>query len=250
MNLIPNWMHRLASPPTFYGFADRLLPWLALVSVVLLGYGLVGGLALAPADYQQGEGFRIIYVHVPAAWMSLFIYSFMAGAAVVTLIWRIKLAECVLTSCAPIGASFTALALVSGMLWGKPMWGTYWTWDARLTSELILLFLSLGVGGLQQAMGDPRAAARACALLAVVGFVNVPIVHYSVEWWNTLHQGPTITKFDKPSIAPSMLWPLLSMALGFTTFFGYVLLQRVQNELLWRERGNPWVVGAALAAKK
>jgi len=241
MTWIPNWLHRLASPPVFHGFADRLTPWLALASAVLLGYGLVGGLALAPADYQQGEGFRIIYVHVPAAWMSLFVYSFMAGAAVVTLIWRIKLAECVLTSCAPVGASFTALALVSGMLWGKPMWGTYWTWDARLTSELILLFLYLGVGGLQQAIGDPRAAARACALLAVVGFVNVPIVHYSVEWWNTLHQGPTITKFDKPSIAPSMLWPLLSMALGFTTFFGYVLLQRVQNELLWRERGNPWV---------
>jgi len=241
MDWIPNWMHRLASPPVFYGFAERLLPWLALASVALLGYGLVGGLALAPADYQQGEGFRIIYVHVPAAWMSLFIYSFMAFAAVITLIWRIKLAECVMTSCAPIGASFTALALVTGMLWGKPMWGTYWTWDARLTSELILLFLYLGVGGLQQAISDPRAAARACALLAVVGFVNVPIVHYSVEWWNTLHQGPTLTKFDKPSIDTSMLWPLLSMALGFMTFFGYVLLQRTQNELLWRERGNPWV---------
>ena len=238
-------MHRLASPPTFYRFADRLQPWLAGASVLLLGYGLLGGLALAPPDYQQGEGFRIIYVHVPAAWMSLFIYSVMAGAAVIALIWRLKLAECVLTCCAPVGASFTALALVSGMLWGKPMWGTYWTWDARLTSELILLFLYLGIVGLQQALADPRAAARACALLAVVGFVNVPIVHYSVEWWNTLHQGPTITKFDKPSIAPQMLWPLLSMALGFMAFFAYVLLQRVQNELLWRERGNPWVAEIA-----
>jgi len=241
MNLIPSFLHRLASPPAFYAVADRLLPWLWLASAGLLGYGLVGGLALAPADYQQGEGFRIIYVHVPAAWMSLFIYTVMAGAAVVTLIWRIKLAECVVTSCAPIGASFTALALVTGMLWGKPMWGTFWTWqDARLVSELILLFLYLGVTGLQQAIADPRAAARACALLAVVGFVNVPIVHYSVEWWNTLHQGPTITKFDKPSIHVSMLWPLLSAALGFTVFFFAVLLQRVQNELLWRERGNPW----------
>lgn len=247
MPLIPQWMHRLASPPQFYGFAQRLKPWLAIVSVPLLTYGLVGGLALAPADYQQGEGFRIIYMHVPAAWLSLFVYSFMAGAAVVALVWRIKLAECVLTSCAPVGASFTALALVTGMLWGKPMWGTYWTWqDARLVSELILLFLYLGVVGLQQAVADPRAAARACALLAIVGFVNVPIVHYSVEWWNTLHQGPTVTKFGKPSIAPSMLWPLLSMALGFTTFFGYVLLQRVQNELLWRERGNPWTREVAL----
>jgi heme exporter protein C len=241
MNLIPNWLHRLSSPPTFYRFAERARPWLTGVSVLLLGYGLVGGLGLAPPDYQQGEGFRIIYVHVPAAWMSLFIYSLMAGAAVIALIWRIKLAECVVTSCAPVGASFTALALVSGMLWGKPMWGTYWTWDARLTSELILLFLYLGITGLQQAIADPRAAARACALLAVVGFVNVPIVHYSVEWWNTLHQGPTLTKFDKPSIDASMLWPLLSMALGFTTFFVEVLCQRVQNELLWRERGNPWV---------
>jgi len=241
MNLIPAWLHRLSSPPTFFAFAERLRPWLAGVSVLLLGYGLVGGLALAPPDYQQGEGFRIIYVHVPAAWMSLFIYSMMAGAAAIALVWRIKLAECVLTSCAPVGASFTALALVSGMLWGKPMWGTYWTWDARLTSELILLFLYLGVTGLQQAIADPRAAARACALLAVVGFVNVPIVHYSVEWWNTLHQGPTISKIGKPSIAPSMLWPLLSMALGFTTFFVVVLFDRVQNELLWRERGNPWV---------
>jgi heme exporter protein C len=235
-------MHRLASPPAFYAFAGRLLPWLWLVSVALLGYGLVGGLALAPADYQQGEAFRIIYIHVPAAWMSLFIYTCMAGAAVITLIWRIKLAECVLTACAPVGASFTALALVTGMLWGKPMWGTFWTWsDPRLVSELILLFLYLGVTGLQQAVADPRAAARACALLAVVGFVNVPIVHYSVEWWNTLHQGPTLTKFDKPSIHVSMLWPLLSAALGFTVFFFGVLLQRVQNELLLRERGNPWV---------
>jgi heme exporter protein C len=241
MALIPNWLHRLASPPTFYAFARRARPWLAGVTVLLLGYGLFGGLVLAPADYQQGEAFRIIYVHVPAAWMSLFIYSLMAGAGVVALVWRIKLAECVVTSCAPVGASFTALALVSGMLWGKPMWGTYWTWDARLTSELILLFLYLGVVGLHQAIADPRAAARACALLALVGFVNVPIVHYSVEWWNTLHQGPTVTKFDKPSIAPSMLWPLLSMALGFTTFFVHVLFQRVQNALLWRERGNPWV---------
>jgi heme exporter protein C len=241
MDLIPNWLHRLASPPTFYRFADRARPWLVGASVLLLGYGLVGGLVLAPPDYQQGEGFRIIYVHVPAAWMSLFIYTFMAGAGAIALIWRIKLAECVLIASAPIGASFTALALVSGMLWGKPMWGTYWTWDARLTSELILLFLYLGVVGLGQAISDPRAAARACALLAIVGVVNVPIVHYSVEWWNTLHQGPTITKIGKPSIAASMLWPLLAAALGFTTFFLEVLHQRVQNALLWRERGNPWV---------
>jgi heme exporter protein C len=239
--VIPNWLHRLSSPPLFYRVADYSRPWLAAVSAALLGYGLIGGLVLAPPDYQQGEAFRIIYMHVPAAWMSLFVYSVMAFAAVIALIWRIKLAECVLTASAPIGASFTALALVTGMLWGKPMWGTYWIWDARLTSELIMLFLYLGVAGLNQAIADPRAAARACALLALVGFVNVPIVHYSVEWWNTLHQGPTIAKFGKPSMDTSMLWPLLSMALGFMSFYGYVLAQRVQNELLWRERGNPWV---------
>jgi len=239
--LVPRWMQALASPPAFYDFADRVRPWLAAACVPLLGYGLVGGLALAPADYQQGEAFRIIYVHVPAAWMSLFGYSVMAFAALLVLIWRVKVAECVLAACAPVGASFTALALASGMLWGKPMWGAYWVWDARLTSELILLFLYLGVVGLNQALGEPRAAARACALLAVVGFVNVPIVHYSVEWWNTLHQGSSFKNLAKPAIDRSMLWPLLSMALGFTVFSALVVLQRVQNELLMRERGNPWV---------
>lgn len=245
MNLIPNWLHRLASPPTFYAFAQKASPWLAGCAAVLLAYGAYGGLVLAPPDYQQGEGFRIIYVHVPAAWLSLFAYSSMAGAAVIALIWRIKLAECVVTAAAPIGASFTALALVTGMLWGKPMWGAYWTWDARLTSELILLFLYLGVVGLQQAISDPRAAARACSLLALVGFVNVPIVHYSVIWWNTLHQGPTIMRMAKPAMDASMLWPLLSMALGFTVFFVYVLFQRLQTELLWRERGSSWVKALA-----
>jgi heme exporter protein C len=248
MAVIPNWLHRLASPPVFFHFANDLLPVLAGGALLLMGYGLVAGLVFAPPDYQQGEAVRIIYVHVPAAWLSLFGYMVMATAGLVAVIWRIKLAECVLTACAPVGASFTALALVTGMLWGKPMWGTYWTWDARLTSELILLFLYLGIVGLQQAIADPRAAARACALLALVGVVNVVIVKYSVEWWNTLHQGPTISR-SKIAIDPSMLWPLLAMALGATLFAAYAVLRRVQNELLWRERGNPWVVGAALAAK-
>lgn len=234
------WINRLASPPRFFALAERLGWWLALASLPLLGYGLVGGLVLAPPDYQQGHGFRIIYVHVPAAWMSLLVYGAMAVAAVVTLVWRIKIWECALVAAAPIGASFTALALVTGMLWGKPMWGTYWTWDARLTSELILLFLYLGVIGLHQAIADPRAAARACALLAIVGSVNVPIVHYSVEWWNTLHQGPILTK-SGPTLDTAMLVPLLVMVLGFMAFFGYVLLRRMQNELLARERDTQWV---------
>lgn len=235
------WFHRLGSPPAFYALADRLVPWLAGLTVLTLAYGLFGGLVLAPADYQQGEAFRIIYVHVPAAWISLFGYSAMAVAAAVAFIWRMKVAECAVVSIAPVGASFTALALLTGMLWGKPMWGAYWVWDARLTSELVLLFLYLGVIALNQSFEDARTAARACGLLALVGVVNVPIVHYSVEWWNSLHQGPTVTKFGKPSIAADMLWPLLSMSVGCMSLFGWVVLRRVQNELLLRERHTAWV---------
>jgi len=235
------WFHRLASPPTFFRLADRFSIWLAAVAVLLIGYGLVGGLVLAPADYQQGDAFRIIYVHVPAAWLSLSGYVAMAAAALVAIIWRMKLAECVVVAIAPVGASFTALALVTGMLWGKPMWGAYWVWDARLTAELVLLFLYLGVIGLNQAFEDPRAGARACGLLALVGVVNVPIVHYSVEWWNSLHQGPTVSRIGKPSIAPAMLWPLLSMSLGCMALFAWAVLRRVQNELLLRERRSSWV---------
>jgi heme exporter protein C len=241
MNLIPNWLHRLASPPTFYTFAARTQPWLAGITLLLLGYGLVGGLALAPPDYQQGEGFRIIYVHVPAAWMSLFIYSVMAGAAAVALIWRIKLAECVLTSCAPIGASFTALALVSGMLWGKPMWGTYWTWDARLTSELILLFLYIGFIALHSAIEDTRRADRASAILCLVGAVNIPVIHYSVKWWNTLHQGASVSVSSGSSMSAIMLYTMLVMTLGFWAYAIAVALSRVRCIILERERESGWV---------
>lgn len=234
-------IHTLSSPPAYVAFARAGGVWSLLLAAPLLLYGLVGGLVLAPPDYQQGEAFRIIYVHVPAAWMSLFGFTVMAVFAVVALIWRVKVAECILASCAPVGASFTALALVTGMLWGKPMWGTYWLWqDARLVSELILLFLYLGVVGLHQAIADPRAAARACALLSVVGWVNVPIVHFSVEWWNTLHQTATVARLGKPAMDASMLWPLLSMALGFTLFSAGMVLQRSASLIWWRERGNPW----------
>ncbi len=235
------WLHRLASPPSFYRFSEsagRVFGWAA---VLLAGIGLYGGLVLAPPDYQQGEAFRIIYVHVPAAWLSLLTYTLMAVAGAIALIWRIKLAECVLVSAAPVGASFTALALVTGMLWGKPMWGAFWVWDARLTSELVLLFLYLGVIALSQALEEPRAAARACALLAVVGVVNVPIVHYSVEWWNSLHQGPTVSRIGKPAISWSMLWPLLTMAAAFSCFLGWALLRRAQTELLRREGNSQWI---------
>jgi heme exporter protein C len=209
--------------------------------VLLLGYGLAAGLWIAPRDYQQGDAFRIIYVHVPAAAVSLSLYMLMAVAGVIALIWRIKLAECVIVSTAPVGASFTALALVTGMLWGKPMWGTYWVWDARLTSELVLLFLYLGVVGLNQAYADPRSAARACALLAIVGAVNVPVVKYSVEWWNSLHQASTILKFGKPSISGAMAWPLYASLAGTYLLAGFSILRRAQNEVLLREHNTAWV---------
>ena len=208
---------------------------------ILFVYGLYSGLILAPVDYEQGEAYRIIFVHVPAAWMSLFIYMGMAITGAIGLIWRIKLAEIVCISSAPIGASFTFLALVTGSIWGKPMWGTWWVWDARITSELLLLFLYLGVMALNNAIEDKRTAARAVAILAIVGVVNVPIIHYSVEWWNTLHQGPTVTKFDKPSIHLTMLIPLLVMAVAFKLFYIGSLFMRVRTELLAREQKSNWV---------
>ena len=235
------WFHRMGSPPHFYRFAGRWLPWLTALFTILIIGGLYGGLILAPTDYQQGESYRIIYIHVPAAWMSMFIYMVMAACGVIILVWRMKLAEIVLSCSAPIGASFTFLALVTGSLWGKPMWGTYWVWDARLTAELILLFLYLGIMGLYGAIDDKRVAGRAVAILAIVGMVNIPIIHYSVEWWNSLHQGPTVTKFDKPSIVWSMLWPLLVMALAFKVYFVISLFQRVRAEILHRERNTRWV---------
>jgi heme exporter protein C len=235
------FIHKLASPKYFYELSGRIIPWAGGAALILMLVGAWWGLVEAPADYQQGDSFRIIYVHVPAAWMSLFIYVVMAGAGAIGLIWRIKLAEIVAISSAPIGASFTFLALVTGSLWGKPMWGTWWVWDARLTSELILLFLYLGVMALYGAVEDKRTASRAAAILAIVGVVNIPIIHYSVEWWNTLHQGPTVTKLDKPSIALEMLWPLLIMALGFKLYYVATVLMRARVELLERERNSRWV---------
>jgi heme exporter protein C len=245
MFLVPDavvrFFHRMASPPHFYAFTERWMPWLVILFILLVGAGLVGGLYLAPPDYQQGDSYRIIYIHVPSAWMSLFIYIVMAVAGGIALVWRMKLAEVVLVSSAPIGASFTFIALVTGSLWGKPMWGTWWVWDARLTSELVLLFLYLGVIGLYGAMDDKRVASKAAAILALVGVVNIPIIHYSVEWWSSLHQGPTVTKMGKPSIHVSMLVPLLLMALAFKVYYVIALMQRARVELLSRERNSQWV---------
>ena len=225
----------------FHTLARRLTPWLYGVSGVLFIAGLISGLVLAPPDYQQGESFRIIYVHVPSAWLSMFAYMVMACAAAASLIWRVKLGDVLARATAPVGASFTALALITGSLWGKPMWGTWWVWDARLTSELLLLFLYLGYLALQSAIEDRRAAARAGAVLAVVGVVNIPIIHYSVEWWSTLHQGATLTKFAAPSIATSMLIPLLIMTLAFQLFFFATVLVRARCEILEFDRHTQWV---------
>ena len=235
------WFYKLASPPYVYAVTAALTPWLLGLAAITMGYGLVDGLMFAPPDYQQGDAFRIVYVHVPSAWMSLFIYVTMAFAGAIALIWRIKMGHAVAAASAPIGASFTLLALFTGSLWGRPMWGTYWAWDPRLTSELILLFLYAGVMSLRSAFEDPARGDRAAALLGIVGLVNVPIIHYSVVWWNSLHQGATVAKFGKPSMELSMLWPLLSMTLGFMFFFGAVLCMRLQGEVLNRERQAKWV---------
>ncbi len=235
------FIHRLASPKHFYRIAGKWIPWLMAAAVILIALGFYGGLVKAPADYQQGDSFRIIYLHVPAAWMSLFIYMVMATSAAIGLIWKIKLADLFATASAPIGASFTFLALVTGSIWGKPMWGTWWVWDARLTSELLLLFLYLGFMGLQAAIEDRRNAARAGAVLAIVGVVNIPIIHYSVEWWNTLHQGPTVTRMDKPAMHISMLIPLLQAAAGFQIYYFATVLMRVRALVLQQERRSGWV---------
>ena len=229
--------------------SGKLIPWLGWSCLLLMLTGLYFGFFVAPPDYQQGESYRIIFIHVPSAWMSMFVYMVMATAGAIGLIWRIKLADIVAWASAPIGAAFTFLALVTGSLWGKPMWGAYWVWDARLTSELILLFLYLGFIALQASIEDPRNAARAGAILALVGVVNIPIIHYSVEWWSTLHQGPTVTKFDKPSIHISMLIPLLLMAFAFKFYYLTSLLMRARGELLKREQNSRWVKELVMEAK-
>ena len=235
------WFHLFGSPKYFYHLSLWLSRWAAIACVIFLLCGLYAGLVLAPADYQQGDSFRIMYIHVPAAWMSLFVYMVMAISGGIGLIWHIKLADIIARSSAPIGASFTFIALITGAIWGKPMWGTWWVWDARLTSELILLFLYLGYIALQSAFEDRRVAARAGAILALVGIVNIPIIHYSVEWWSTLHQGPTISKLDKPSIHLSMLIPLLLMMAAFKTFYLSTLLIRARSEILEYECNSSWV---------
>ena len=238
------WFHRFGSPPHFYRLAGRLTPWFAWAALALCLAGTIWGLVFAPPDFRQGDGFRIIYVHAPDAWLSEFAYVTMATSAAVGLIWRMNVAHAVSASCATIGASFAVVALVTGSLWGRPMWGTFWAWDPRLTSELLLLFLYLGYMGLRSGFDDVARADRASAVLAIVGVVDIPIIHYSVVWWNSLHQGATLMKFGRPSMPASMLVPLVLMLIGFMCYFFAVLLVRARGEVLRRERTAHWIAEA------
>jgi len=227
-------MVSLANPTRLLSLVDRMMPWLTALTLILLGIGLYLAFFVAPPDYQQGETVKIIFIHVPAAWLAMFGYMLIAVAALGTLIWRHPLADVAAKTAAPIGATFTFIALVTGSLWGKPMWGTYWVWDARLTSVLVLFLLYLGLLALWQAIEEPGRAGRAAAILALVGAVNIPIIHYSVVWWNTLHQPASVFRVGGPTIDPSLLAPLLVMALAFTLLFILLHLISMRAEILRR----------------
>ena len=235
-----NWF-KYSSPATFYPLAGRLVPVFTVLALLLIGVGLYMSFFVAPTDYKQGEGYRIIFVHVPAAWMSMFIYLIMAGWAAIGLIFNTRLSGMMATALAPTGAIFTFLALWTGAFWGKPMWGAWWVWDARLTSELILLFLYIGFIALQGAIEETRRADKAGAILLLVGVVNIPIIYYSVKWWNTLHQGSSVSLNNGSSMGETMLWTMLIMALGFWAYTLATALARVRLIMLERERETTWV---------
>ena len=237
----------LANPTRFLGYSGRALPLAWVVTGLLLAAGLYLSFFVAPPDYQQGETVRIMFIHVPAAWLSMFGYGIMAAASLGTLVWRHPLADVAAKSAAPLGATFTFVALVTGSLWGKPMWGTYWVWDARLTSELVLLIMYLGLIALWQAVPDPGRAARAAAVLTLVGTINLPIIKFSVDWWNTLHQGESIFRADGPTIDASMLWPLFVMMAAMTLLFVTLLAMAMRNEIL-RRRVRTMEIAAASGA--
>ena len=237
----PQWFYRLASPRWFYEFSSKLLPWFIGAAIILLLTGTVWGLVFAPADYQQGNSFRIIYVHVPASILAQSCYMLMAVAGAIGLIWKMKMAHIMAQSCAAFGASIAIISLATGAIWGKPTWGAWWVWDARLTSMLVLLFLYIGVIALRGAFENTQSADKAAAVLSLVGLVNIPIIKYSVEWWNTLHQPATFTITEKPAMPPEMWIPLLIMVLGFYCFFTVILMQRARLEVLRREMKTSWV---------
>ena len=236
----PHWF-KYASPVAFFPLAGRMVPWFAVPAVVLTVIGLYMSFFVAPVDFRQGEGYRIMFIHVPAAWMSMWLYVVMAVYAALGLVVQTRLSSMMAQAIAPTGAIFTFIALWTGAFWGKPMWGAWWVWDARLTSELILLFLYIGVMALRAAIEDSRRADRACGLLALVGVVNVPIIYYSVKWWNTLHQGASISMSKAPSMAATMLWTLLVMTFAFWAYSFVTSLMRVQTIILERERHSEWV---------
>lgn len=235
------WLHPYANPEISYHFAGKILPWCARLAAIFLTIGITWALLFAPADYQQGDTFRIFYLHVPAAMLSMGIYLGMAIAALSSLVWQLKLADASAAAMAPIGATFTFIALVTGAAWGKPMWGTWWIWDARLTSELILLFLYLGVIALHNAFEDKSLAGKAAGILALVGVINLPIIKYSVEWWNTLHQGATVSKLGQPSMTAEMFWPFLICFIGFAFLASALICLRFRTEILNRNSMRPWV---------
>jgi heme exporter protein C len=224
----------VANPTRFLAIADRLVPWLGGLAALTLAIGLHMSFT-APQDYQQGITVRIMYVHVPFAWLAMLCYSLMALSALGTLVWRHPLADVSLKSAAPLGAAFTFLALATGSIWGKPMWGTWWVWDARLTSVFVLFLIYLGIIALTRALDDPSRSAKAAAIVTLVGFVNIPIIKFSVDWWNTLHQPASVIRLDGPTIHPSMLWPLLVMAAGFIILFVAFHLVAMRNEI-WARR--------------
>jgi len=241
-----DWTRRIpwfkySSPQTFYPLAGKMIPWFVLAAAIFIVIGLYTGFFLAPTDAQQGEAYRIIFIHVPAAWMSMFLYVVMAFWSGVGLVLNTRLSAMVATALAPTGAFFTFIALWTGSFWGKPTWGTWWVWDARLTSELVLLFLYIGFMALQAAIDEPRRADKAGAILALVGVVNVPVIYFSVQWWNTLHQGASVSLKGSSTMATTMLWGMLLMALGFWMYSIAVALSRVRCVMLERERHTEWV---------
>jgi heme exporter protein C len=224
----------LANPTRFLAFSGALLPWLWGAALLGLAVGLYLSFLVAPPDYQQGETVRIMFIHVPSAWLSMFGYLLMAVAALGTLVWRHPLADVAAKSIAPVGAAFTFLALITGSLWGRPMWGTYWVWDARLTSVLVLFLMYLGLIALWRAVEDPGRAGRVAAVLTLVGVVNLPIIKFSVDWWNTLHQPASVFRVGGPTIDASMLWPLMIMAVAMTLLFLALSMMAMRNEILRR----------------
>ena len=233
--------YKYSSPQTFYPLAGRLAPWFGSAAALVALYGLYIGFFVAPTDFQQGEAYRIIFIHVPAAWLSMFLYLMMAAWAAIGLAWHTRLSSMMALAIAPTGAVMTFIALWTGALWGKPMWGAWWVWDARLTSELILLFLYLGFMFLHAAIEDPRRADRAAAVIAIVGAINVPIIYFSVQWWNTLHQGASVSLTKSPTMASTMLWGMLIMSVAFWLYSIAAVLMRVRSVILERERNADWV---------